>query len=173
MIKTAVYPGSFDPVTNGHLDIIKRACNIFDRLIVAVLANPNKRPLFGADERVKMLETALKGNKKANVDCFEGLLVDYLRKKKINVVIRGLRAVSDLEYEFQIGHINRSLYHKVETVFLMPSEKYVYLTASIVREVSALGGDMRSFVPGHVAGALKIKFRPDALSGTAKSLKKK
>lgn len=159
MIKTAVYPGSFDPVTNGHLDIIKRACNIFDRLIVAVLVNPNKRPLFGEDERVKMLETALKGNKKINVDCFEGLLVDYLRKKKINVVIRGLRAVSDLEYEFQIGHINRSLYHKVETVFLMPSEKYVYLTASIVREVSALGGDMRSFVPEHVSGALKTKFQ--------------
>lgn len=158
MQKMAVYPGSFDPVTNGHLDVIKRACDIFDGLTVAVLANRGKKALFTADERVRMLKEALRGNDRVTVDSFDGLLVEYLKKKNISVVIRGLRAVSDLEYEFQIAHINRTLHPAVETVFLMPSEKFVYLTSTIVREVASFGGDLRPLIPAHVAAALKEKF---------------
>ncbi len=159
MPRIAVYPGSFDPVTNGHLDIIKRACKIFDSLVVAVLVNPSKKPLFSVQERVEMLRVSLKNSRRVKIDSFEGLLADYLRNKNIKVVVRGLRAVSDLEYEFQLAHINRTLFPEVETVFFMPSEKYVYLTASVVREVAALGGDMQPLIPGHVYGALKNKFK--------------
>ncbi|MFH1619503.1 MAG: pantetheine-phosphate adenylyltransferase [bacterium] len=158
-MRKAVYPGSFDPVTNGHLDIIKRAKKIFDHLTIAVLANRGKRPLFSTKERVRMLRTGVNGIPGIAVDCFDGLLVDYLRKNKINIIIRGLRAVSDLEYEFQLAHVNRTMLPDIETVFLMPSEKYVYLTSSMVREVSSFGGDLSRFIPPYVAGALEKKLR--------------
>ena len=157
MRQVAVYPGSFDPVTNGHLDIIRRACGIFSEVVVAVLYNRAKKPLFSHEERLKLIRANLKALPNARVDCFSGLLVDYMRKNKITVAIRGLRAVSDLEYEFQIAHTNRSLYKKMETVFLMPNDKYVYLSSSMVREVASLGGNFGEYIPVNVAKALAKK----------------
>lgn len=148
--KTAVYPGSFDPVTFGHLDIIDRASKIFDRLVVSVFTHSAKKPLFTVPERVIMLKKALKNNKKVSIECFEGLLVDYLKKKKLLVVIRGLRAISDLEYEFQVAAINRTLYSKAETVFFMPSQRYAYLSSSVVRDIAHFGGDVSKLVPADV-----------------------
>lgn len=157
MKRVAVYPGSFDPVTNGHLDIIRRACGIFSEVVVAVLHNRGKKALFSPEERLALIRANLKGLKNARVDCFSGLLVDYMRKHDISVAIRGLRAVSDLEYEFQIAHTNRALYKKMETVFLMPNDKYVYLSSSMVREVAALGGNFGEYIPANVAKALAKK----------------
>lgn len=157
MPKTAVYPGSFDPVTNGHIDIIGRALKIFDRVIVAVLDNPVKTKSFTVAERVAMLEESLKGKSGVEVDSFSGLLVDYLRRKKATNVIRGLRAVSDLEYEFQIASMNSHLYPDCETVFLMPDERYTYLSSSIVREVTFMGGNVSGLVPPSVSKFLKSK----------------
>ena len=147
MSKIAVYPGSFDPVTNGHVDIIGRALKIFDKVIVAVLDNPVKTKSFTVAERVGMLQESLKGKAGVEVDSFSGLLVDYLRRKKATNVIRGLRAVSDLEYEFQIASMNSHLYPDCETIFLMPDERYTYLSSSIVREVALMGGDVSGLVP--------------------------
>ncbi|MBI4056922.1 MAG: pantetheine-phosphate adenylyltransferase [Elusimicrobia bacterium] len=158
MAKTAVYPGSFDPITKGHLDIIQRACQIFDKLIVAVTNNPQKNHAFTAQERISLIRESLGQNSQVEVDTFSGLLVDYLKSKRAQVLIRGLRAVSDLEYEFQMASMNRHLYSEVETVFLMPGEDYTYLTSSIVREVAALKGDLKKFVPASVEKALKKKF---------------
>lgn len=157
MKKIAIYPGSFDPVTFGHLDIINRATEIFDHLVVSVFVHSNKKHMFGVEERVKMLQNVLKGNKKVTIDCFEGLLVDYLRQKKIKTVIRGLRAISDLEYEFQIAGINRMLYKDIETVFFMPAQNYAYLSSSVVRDIAHFGGDVSKLVPPYVAGLLKRK----------------
>ncbi|MFA5160616.1 MAG: pantetheine-phosphate adenylyltransferase [Elusimicrobiales bacterium] len=156
--KIAVYPGSFDPVTNGHMDIIRRASGIFSEIAVAVLVNPHKTALFDRAERMDMLQRAVTPWPNVRVDAFSGLLVDYMRANGITVAIRGLRAVSDLEYEFQLAHTNRILYPEMETVFLMPGENYVYLTSSTVREVASLGGSLDSCVPAHVAQALKNKF---------------
>jgi len=152
--RIAVYPGSFDPVTFGHLDIIERAARIFDHVIVSVFVHSAKKHLFPINERVAMLKTALKGRKNVSVDCFEGLLVDYVKQKKTGVVIRGLRAISDLEYEFQIAAINRTLYPGIETVFFMPRQRYTYLSSSVVRDIAHFHGDVSRLVPPHVAKAI-------------------
>lgn len=155
--RTAVYPGSFDPVTFGHLDIIGRASKIFDRIIVAVFVHSAKKHMFQLDERVAMLKTALKGRKNISVECFEGLLVDFTRKKKCDIVIRGLRAISDLEYEFQIAAVNRTLSPGIETVFFMPRQRYTYLSSSIVRDIAHFKGDVSKLVPPHVVKALSVR----------------
>jgi len=155
--RTAVYPGSFDPVTFGHLDIIDRAAKIFDHIIVSVFVHSTKKHMFSIEERVKMLKAALKGKKNVTVDCFEGLLVDYVKKKKTCVVIRGLRAISDLEYEFQIAAINRTLYPDIETVFFMPRQRYTYLSSSVVRDIAHFKGDVSKLVPPHVAKAIAAR----------------
>lgn len=152
--RIAVYPGSFDPVTFGHLDIIDRASKIFDHVIVSVFVHSAKRSMFTVPERVEMLKRALKGRKNVSVDCFEGLLVDYVKKKKTDVVIRGLRAISDLEYEFQIAAVNRTLYSRIETVFFMPRVRYSYLSSSVVRDIAHFRGDVSKLVPAHVAKAV-------------------
>ena len=160
-MKTAVYPGSFDPVTFGHLDIIERASRIFDRLIVSVFVHSKKTHLFTVEERVEMLKTALKGKKNITVDSFDGLLVDYVKKKKTDVVVRGLRAISDLEYEFQIAAINRTLYPGIETVFFMPRQRYTYLSSSVVRDIAHFKGDVSKLVPPHVAKAIAARRKKE------------
>ena len=156
--RTAVYPGSFDPVTFGHLDIIDRASKIFDHVIVGVFVHSAKKHMFPLDQRVAMLRTALKGRKNVTVDCFEGLLVDYMKKKSSKLVIRGLRAISDLEYEFQIAAVNRTLSPEIETVFLMPRQRYTYLSSSIVRDIAHFRGNVSKLVPPHVSKAIaKLK----------------
>lgn len=157
--RIAVYPGSFDPVTFGHLDIINRALKIFDRLIVSVFVHSDKKHLFSVAERVDMLRNVLKGEKRVTVDCFEGLLVDYLKKVKVNVAIRGLRAISDLEYEFQIAAINRTLYKGVETVFFMPRQRYSYLSSSVVRDIAYFRGEVSKLVPSYVVKKIEKKFK--------------
>ncbi len=152
--RIAVYPGSFDPVTFGHLDIIDRASKIFDQVVVSVFVHSGKKHMFSVEERVAMLKASLKGKKNVSVDCFEGLLVDYVRMKKTDVVIRGLRAISDLEYEFQIAAINRTLYSHIETVFFMPRQRYTYLSSSVVRDVAHFKGDVSKLVPPCVVKAI-------------------
>lgn len=158
-MRSAVYPGSFDPVTRGHLDLVARACRVFDKVVVAVSNNAAKRPTFSVDERLRMLEESLRGNAQVEVDTYSGLLVDYLKARKINTVIRGLRAGSDLDYEFQLAAMNSRLHPPAETVFLMPDEKFTYLSASIVREVARLGGDIEPFVTPPAARRLRAKFK--------------
>ncbi len=156
--KIAVYPGSFDPITFGHLDIIKRGLCIFDNVIVAVARNSSKNSLFSIDERVGLIREVLADNDRARVDTFEGLLVDYVRSQGATVIIRGLRAISDFEYEFQIAQMNRSITSEVETLFMMTSVPYGYLSSSIVKEVSSLNGPIDSLVPPQVKQALVNKF---------------
>ncbi len=158
MKNTAVYPGTFDPVTNGHLDIIKRASFMFDNVIVAVLINQSKKPIFSVQERIEHLKECTKDIKNVQVTSFEGLLVDFMRANDAKVAIRGLRAVSDFEYEFQLAHTNRALYNEMETVFLMPSAKYTYLTSSMVREAYSLGGKLKDVMPAMAEEALIKKF---------------
>ena len=153
-IRTAIYPGSFDPVTFGHLDIIDRASRIFDHLVVSVIVHSAKKNLFSVEERVALLKTALKGRKNITVDCFKGLLVDYAKKKKTGIIIRGLRATSDLDYEFQIAAVNRTLSPGIETVFLMPRQRYTYLSSSVVRDIAHFKGDVSKLVPAHVVKAI-------------------
>ena len=159
MPRAAVYPGSFDPVTRGHLDLIERASRIFDRVIVAVSNNSAKKHTFSVDERMRMIEESLRGKGRVEVDTFSGLLVDYLRHKKVHIILRGLRAVSDMDYEFQIASVNRRLYPEVETVFLMPEEQYTYLSSSIVKEVARMGSRLEAFVPAPVQKRLQKKYR--------------
>jgi pantetheine-phosphate adenylyltransferase len=156
--KIALYPGSFDPITYGHLDIINRGLKIFDEVIIAVAENPVKKALFTTEERVSLIREVLSHNGRAKVDTFSGLLVDYVRKKGANVIIRGLRAVSDFEYEFQIAQMNRGISHDVETLFMMTSVQYSYLSSSIVKEVSSLNGPVDGLVPPLVKKALDAKF---------------
>jgi len=158
-MKTAIYPGSFDPITNGHLDILERAINLFDRVIITVARNSTKNPLFTEEERLKLMREAVKQYKQVEVDSFEGLLVDYARTKKAIAVVRGLRAISDFEYELQMALMNRKLNPGVQTVFLMPNERYTYLNSTIVREISRLGGNVNDFVPPAVKAALDKKFK--------------
>lgn len=156
--RVAIYPGSFDPITYGHLDIIKRGLKIFQHVIVAVARNSQKNSLFSIDERVGLIQSVLKDEPRVSVDTFTGLLIDYVASKEAHVVIRGLRAVSDFEYEFQIAQMNSSIGHDVETLFMMTSVQYGYLSSSIVREVCALGGNVDSFVPAEVKSAMQKKY---------------
>jgi pantetheine-phosphate adenylyltransferase len=159
-MKIAIYPGTFDPVTNGHLDIIERASHLFDRIIVTVAVNASKTPMFTTEERKEMIQFAVKEKKLHNVsvDSFDGLIVDFARKKKASVLIRGLRAVSDFEYEFQMALMNRKQAPTITTVFLMPHERYTYLNSSIVREVARLKGNVKDLVPVSVQKKLKQKL---------------
>lgn len=156
--KIAVYPGSFDPITLGHIDIINRGLQIFDSIIVAVARNSAKNSLFSIDERVELIRQVLADNGRAKVDTFDGLLVEYVRSQGATVIIRGLRAISDFEYEFQIAQMNRSISQQVETLFMMTSVPYGYLSSSIVKEVSSLNGPVDSLVPPLVKQALDRKF---------------
>jgi pantetheine-phosphate adenylyltransferase len=146
----AIYPGSFDPVTNGHLDVIERAAKLFDHVVVGVLSNRSKNPMFSAEERVMLIEDAVKSMSNVTVEHFEGLLVDYVRQHEIDVIIKGLRAISDFEAEFQMAAMNRRLGEGMETVFLMTDIHYSYLSSSLVKEVFRFNGDIRGLVPDHV-----------------------
>ena len=163
--KLVVYPGTFDPVTFGHLDVIERAQKLFGRVLVAVTTKPGKEPLFSVKERVSLLADCTKGMPNVKVDSFSGLLVDYVKRKKASVVIRGLRALSDFEVEFQQATINRKLSPEFETIFVVTNPKYFYLNSSVVKEIASMNGKLDCFVPGHVEKALCKKF-----SGKQKSI---
>lgn len=156
---TAICPGSYDPVTFGHLDLIERGAKVFDRLIVAVLRNLSKQPLFDAEERVAMLQEATHHLKNVEIDVFEGLLVDYARRRGAQVVLRGIRAVSDYEYELQMALMNRKMEPSLETVFMLPAETYSYLSSSLVKEIARLGGSVQGLVPPGVAQRLEQRLR--------------
>ncbi|MDD9301504.1 MAG: pantetheine-phosphate adenylyltransferase [Desulfobacter sp.] len=156
--KIAIYPGSFDPLTNGHLDVIKRAQDIFDLVIVAVLHNPSKKALFSPEERVTMIQKSLNGNKQIEVDTFDGLLVEYARMKKAVAIIRGMRAISDFENEFQMALMNRKLNKDVQSVFLMTGLRWIFTSSSIIKEAARFGGDISDMVPEPVKLKLMEKF---------------
>ena len=156
---TAVYPGFFDPITNGHLSIVSRGLEIFDKLIIAILNNPQKVPLFSIEERIEMIENAVHQNSKIEVDTFDGLLVDYAIHKNSNVVLRGLRALSDFEYEFQMALMNRKLNRDVQSIFLMTDYKWFYISSTIIKEAASFGGDVSGLVPEIVNHNLKEKFK--------------
>jgi len=158
MKRIAVYPGTFDPVTNGHLDLVQRSLRIFDEVIVAIAENPKKTPLFSLEERIDMFRAVTKQYRRVRIEGFDGLLVDYVKQKKATGIIRGLRAVSDFEYEMQMALMNRRLDHSIETVFLMPNEEYSFITSTIVREAASYGGDVSRLVPKAVVGKLKKKL---------------
>lgn len=157
-MRTVIYPGTFDPITNGHLDVIERAARLFDRVIVAVAQSDSKQPLFTLEERRRMVEKATTHMKNVEVDSFTCLLIDYAAKKRANAIIRGLRAVSDFEFEFQLALTNRRMNPQIETIFLMPRETFTFLSSRMVKEICRLGGDVRHFVPPHVDAALRQKF---------------
>jgi pantetheine-phosphate adenylyltransferase len=154
----AIYPGTFDPITFGHIDVVDRAAQLFPHLIILVARNTSKQPLFSDQERIAMVREAFRGRKGIEVEGFDGLLVDYARRRKASVLIRGLRAVSDFEYEFQMALTNRKLSSKLETIFLVPREQYTYLNSTIVREICRLGGDVSDFVPANVRRRLEKRF---------------
>jgi pantetheine-phosphate adenylyltransferase len=156
--KVVIYPGTFDPITNGHISIISRALKVFDRLVIAILNNPQKLPLFSMEERIQMIREVLKDQRHVEVDSFNGLLVDYVIQKKTNVVIRGLRALSDFEYEFQMALMNRKLNRDVQSIFLMTDYKWFYTSSTIIKEAASLGGDVSGLVPPIVCKKLKGKF---------------
>ncbi|MBI3610861.1 MAG: pantetheine-phosphate adenylyltransferase [Nitrospirae bacterium] len=158
-MKIGVYPGTFDPITNGHLDLIRRSLHIFDRVIVAVAPNPKKQPLFDIHERVAMIKEATRDLPYVEVEIFEGLLAEYMKRKGVHAIIRGLRAISDFEHEFMMALLNRKLDSDVETVFLMPSEEYSYITSSAIKEVASYGGLLKDFVPPVVARRLREQFQ--------------
>ena len=158
MTTLAIYPGTFDPITNGHIDLLERAARICDRVIVAIAPNPMKNPLFSPDERVSLSGEVLSHLGNIEVQRFDGLLVDFAEKVGAQIIVRGLRAVSDFEYEFQLAGMNRRLKPHIETIFLMPAEQYSFLSSSMVREIAMLGGDISEFVDHRVAAALKEKF---------------
>lgn len=162
-MRTVIYPGSFDPVTNGHLDLIYRAARLFDRVIVAVACNESKEPLFTMEERQKMLRESIPGLKNVETDTFTGLLVDYVERRNGDAIIRGLRAVSDFEFEFQLALMNRKLNGRVETIFMMPKETYVFLSSKMVKEIARLGGEIDCFVPANVRKELLKKFAKQTL----------
>jgi len=159
MKKIAIYPGTFDPITNGHLDLVKRGLMIFDEVIIAVAPSHRKQPLFTLKERLRMIISAVKKFKRVRVESFNGLLIEYVRKKKGIAILRGLRAVSDFEYELQMAHMNRRLDTNIETVFMMPSEEYSFLTSSIIKEIASYGGAVKGLVTDDVENALREKFK--------------
>ena len=158
-MRTAIYPGSFDPLTNGHLDVVQRAAKLFDRVIVAVAKNDGKNPLFEQAERVALVKKAIAQLPNVEADSFDGLLVEYVAAKKARAIVRGLRAVSDFEFEFQLALMNRKLDENIETIFMMPKDTYTFLSSRIVKEIARLGGDVRQFVPPNVQKALKQKLK--------------
>lgn len=157
-MRTAIYPGSFDPLTNGHLDVIQRATKLFDRVIVAIAKSDSKQPLFTLGEREEMVARAVRHMPTVEADSFEGLLVDYVERQSAQAVVRGLRAVSDFEFEFQLALMNRKLNERIETIFMMPKDTYTFLSSRIVKEIARLGGDVSAFVPAHVQTALVDKL---------------
>lgn len=159
MGRLAIYPGSFDPLTNGHLSLIHRGLKVFDGLIVAVANNPAKRPLFSVEERQALIREAVGPDPRIAIESFDGLLVDYAKARGVHTVLRGLRAVSDFEYEFQIANMNRNLDPEFESVFMMTGEDYFYVASSLVREVASFGGDVSGLVPPNVFAALRARFR--------------
>ena len=156
--RLAVFPGSFDPLTNGHVDIILRSAHLFQRVVVAVLVNAEKKPLFTADERVSIVREVFREYSNVDVETFDGLLVEYARRKRASAIVRGLRAVSDFEYEFQMALMNRHLEPTLETVFMMPAEQYTYLSSRLVKEIAELGGSVAGLVPETVEKRLKQRF---------------
>ncbi len=158
MERTAIYPGSFDPVTNGHVDIVERGLNIFDKIIVAILRNPAKEALFTVEERKEMIETSLNRNSNVEIDVFDGLLVDYAKKRNAVAILRGMRAVSDFEYEFQLALMNRKLNREIQTVFLMTGLRWIFISSSIIKEAASFGGNINGMVPPIVSRKLKEKF---------------
>jgi len=157
--RVAIYPGSFDPLTSGHVDIIERGARIFDEIIVAILANVEKTPLFSEKERIEILRDVFKGRDNVQVETFNGLLVDYAQQKQASVIVRGLRAVSDFEYEFQMALMNRHLAPGIETVFMMPAEQYTYISSRLIKEVFTLGGEVTGLVPPVVEEQLREKAK--------------
>jgi pantetheine-phosphate adenylyltransferase len=157
-LSLAVFPGSFDPITNGHLDIVDRGLAVFDRVRMAILMNPEKQPLFSVEERVAIIHEAYRGNPRVDVDTFSGLLVDYAERVGASVIIRGIRAISDFEYEFQMALMNRRLNPQIETVFMMPAESYSYVSSRLVKEVFQLGGRVSDLVPPVVERRLREKY---------------
>src|ERR1700678_483337 len=153
-MRTAIYPGSFDPLTNGHFDVVQRAAKLFDRVIVAVAKNEGKKPLFGLQERLALVKEATAGMPHVEADTCDGLLVDYVVQKKAQAIVRGLRAVSDFEFEFQLALMNRKLNENIETIFMMPKDTYTFLSSRIVKEIARLGGNVSPFVPEFVQKAL-------------------
>ena len=162
MKHTAIYPGSFDPLTNGHMDILERAAQMFEKIIVTVAVNNKKTAVFSGDERVELIRQAIQGKEwehKIEIEQFTGLLINFAREKGVNVLLRGVRQISDFEYEFRMALTNRRLAPEIDTVFLMPDEQLTFISATIVKEVAAWGGDLSSFVPDHVAKALREKYK--------------
>ncbi len=159
-MRTAIYPGSFDPITNGHLDVLQRAARLFDRVIIAVAQSEGKHPLFPLSERVALVQAAVTHLPNVETDSFNGLLVNYVASRKAHTVVRGLRAVSDFEFEFQLALMNRKLDENIETIFMMPKDTYTFLSSRIVKEIARFGGDVSLFVPAHVQTALQEKFQP-------------
>jgi len=158
LMRTAIYPGSFDPLTNGHLDVLQRATKLFDRVIVAIAKNESKSPLFTPNERLALVKHAIAHLPNAEADSFDRLLVEYAVKQKAQAIVRGLRAVSDFEFEFQLALMNRKLNENIETIFMMPKDTYTFISSRIVKEIARLGGDVSPFVPAHVQAALAKKF---------------
>jgi pantetheine-phosphate adenylyltransferase len=158
-MKIAIYPGSFDPITNGHLDILERGAKIFDKVVIAVADNMRKEAVFSAQERMDLIKNCTTDFENVEIDCFTGLVVDYAKSVNASVIIRGLRQVTDFEYEFQMALMNRQLNDDIDTIFLMPHEKYTYLSSSVVREITELNGDVSRFVPENVLKKLKNKYR--------------
>lgn len=161
-MRTVVYPGSFDPLTNGHLDVVQRAAKLFDRVIMAVARNEDKQPMFQLSERVELVGKSVAHLPNVQADAFDGLLVEYARRQGAQAIIRGLRAVSDFEFEFQLALMNRKLNEEIETIFMMPKDTYTFLSSRIVKEIARHGGDISAFVPPCVQSALHSKFNPPA-----------
>lgn len=158
-MRTVIYPGSFDPLTNGHLDVLQRATKLFDRVVIAIAKSDGKQPLFSLEDRLALVQESVRGLANVETDTFDGLLVEYVQRQSAQAVVRGLRAVSDFEFEFQLALMNRKLNDNFETIFMMPKDTYTFLSSRIVKEIARLGGDVSAFVPDHVRRALAAKLK--------------